>query len=140
LGEPSYRGKQIYQAIYARRQFHFEEMTELSTRLRGRLEDSARITLPRLDTTQISRDGTRKYLLELRDGQKIESVFIPEERRETFCISTQVGCPMDCQFCLTALMGFTRNLTAGEIVGQILFILKEQEKRCEGHIAAGQGR
>jgi 23S rRNA (adenine2503-C2)-methyltransferase len=133
LKEFPYRGKQIYQAIYARRQFNFEEMTELSTGLRQRLGDLAQISLPRLDTTQVSRDGTRKYLLELKDGQKIESVFIPEERRETLCISTQVGCPMDCQFCLTALMGFTRNLTAGEIVGQILFILKEQEKSLEGN-------
>jgi 23S rRNA (adenine2503-C2)-methyltransferase len=138
LGEPSYRGKQIYRAIYARRQFSFEEMTELSTRLRGRLEDVAQISLPQLDTTQISRDGTRKYLLELRDGQKIESVFIPEERRETLCISTQVGCPMDCQFCLTALMGFNRNLTAGEIVGQVLFILNVHERGCEGQSAVAK--
>jgi 23S rRNA (adenine2503-C2)-methyltransferase len=132
LKESPYRGKQIYQAIYARRQFTLEEMTELSIGLRQRLGGLAQISLPQLDTTQVSRDGTRKYLLELKDGEKIESVFIPEERRETLCISTQVGCPMDCQFCLTALMGFTRNLTAGEIVGQILFILKEQEKRLEG--------
>jgi len=132
LGEPSYRGRQIYESIYARRKFNFTEMTELSARLRERLEDIVRISLPRLDVSQVSEDGTRKYLLELADNQKIESVLIPEERRNTLCISTQVGCPMDCRFCLTALMGFTRNLTAGEIVGQILFILKEEESRSEG--------
>jgi 23S rRNA (adenine2503-C2)-methyltransferase len=136
IGEPAYRGKQLSQAIYAQRRFNFEEMTELSTRLRERLGDLARISLPRLDRAQTSQDGTRKYLLELQDGQTIESVFIPEERRETLCISTQVGCPMDCQFCLTALVGFTRNLTAGEIVGQILFILKEREETWEGQSGA----
>jgi 23S rRNA (adenine2503-C2)-methyltransferase len=138
LGEPSYRGKQIYQSIYARRQFNFDEMTDLSKRLRGRLVDTAQISLPCVDKTQTSRDGTRKYLLKLQDGQKIESVFIPEERRETLCISTQVGCPMDCQFCLTALMGFTRNLTAGEIVGQILLILKELEERRKTQFVASR--
>src|SRR5262245_20573032 len=138
LGEPSYRGKQVFQAIYARRRFNFDEMTELSKRLRGRLADIAQISLPCLDKTQTSLDGTRKYLLKLRDGQKIESVFIPEERRETLCISTQVGCPMDCQFCLTALMGFTRNLTVGEIVGQILLLLKELEESRKTQSAASK--
>jgi 23S rRNA (adenine2503-C2)-methyltransferase len=138
LGEPSYRGSQIYQSIYARRRLNFDEMSELSKSLRTRLVDLAQISLPRLDKTQTSRDGTRKYLLELRDGQKIESVFIPEERRETLCISTQVGCPMDCQFCLTALMGFARNLTAGEIVGQILLILKELHDRRKTQAVASK--
>ena len=132
LGEPPYKGKQIYHAIYARREFNFYEMTELSAQLRRKLENVVRVGLPLLSALQVSRDGTRKYLLELQDGQKIESVLIPEEHRETLCISTQVGCPMDCRFCLTALMGFTRNLTVGEIVGQILFILKEQERSREG--------
>src|SRR5882724_520023 len=91
LGESPYRGKQIYRAIYARRQVNFEEITELSVGLRERLRDLASIGLPKLDATQVSRDGTRKYLLELKDIQKIESVFIPEERRITLCISTQVG-------------------------------------------------
>jgi 23S rRNA (adenine2503-C2)-methyltransferase len=126
LGEPAFHGRQIYRAIYGRRCFNFEEMTDLSTGLRERLNAVALINLPRPHTTQISVDGTRKYLLELSDGQKIESVFIPEERRNTLCISTQVGCPMECRFCLTALLGFTRNLTVGEIVGQIFLILKDR--------------
>src|SRR5262249_45489665 len=120
FGESAYHGRQIYQAMYLRRQFDFRQMTDLSTRLREKLGAVALINLPKPHATQVSVDGTRKYLLELSDGQKIESVFIPEERRNTLCISTQVGCPMECQFCLTALLGFTRNLTVGEILGQIL--------------------
>ena len=67
-------------------------------------------------------DGTRRYLLELDDGRTVETVLMPEEARDTICISSQVGCPVNCQFCLTALMGLERNLTAGEIVGQVLFV------------------
>ncbi len=107
----------------------FEDMTELSKALRRKLSQTALISLPRVHSTQLSIDGTQKYLLELQDGQKIESVFIPEDHRHTFCISTQVGCPMECQVCLTALLGFARNLTVGEIVGQVLFILKDREEK-----------
>jgi len=128
LGEPGYRGKQVYRAIYSQRRFAFERMTDLPARLRERLNEVAQLDLPKVLKTQTSSDGTRKYLLGLKDHQSIESVLIPETRRNTLCISTQVGCPMDCQFCLTALMGFLRNLTAGEIVGQILFMLQEQER------------
>ncbi|PYV44984.1 MAG: 23S rRNA (adenine(2503)-C(2))-methyltransferase RlmN, partial [Acidobacteria bacterium] len=129
LGENSYHGGQIYRAVYRRRQFRFEEMTELSKALQRKLSQTASISLPRVHSTQLSCDGTQKYLVELKDGQKIEAVFIPEDHRHTLCISTQVGCPMDCQFCLTALMGFARNLTAGEIVGQVLLILKDRKEK-----------
>lgn len=125
IGERPFHGQQIYHSIYRRQQFCLERMTELSLSLRQKLLERARITLPKLRTSQRSVDGTRKYLFELSDGQKIESVFIPEENRNTLCISTQVGCPMDCKFCLTALLGFARNLTAGEIVGQALYLLTE---------------
>src|SRR5258706_16366109 len=100
-------------------------MTDLSRALREKLLQSSRLTLPQTGLSQLSIDGTRKYLFELKDGEKIESVFIPEERRDTFCISTQVGCPMDCKFCLTALVGLARNLTPGEIAGQVLALLKD---------------
>src|SRR5438445_190581 len=129
LGENNYHGGQIYRALYGRRQFTFEVMTELSKALRRKLSQTALISLPRVHSTQLSIDGTQKYLLELKDGQKIESVFIPEDQRHTLCISTQAGCPMECQFCLTALMGFARNLTVGEIVGQVLFILKDRKEK-----------
>jgi len=128
LGEKSFHGKQLYRSIYRLRQFHIGEMTDLSRALRERLQQCSRLTLPRTALSQLSIDGTRKYLFELKDGEKIESVFIPEEHRDTLCISTQVGCPMDCTFCLTALIGLARNLTAGEIAGQVLAILKDQQQ------------
>lgn len=125
IGEQSFHGKQIYRSIYQHRQFQFECFTDLSWPLRRKLRQFSRITLPVAHFSQLSVDGTRKYLFVLGDGEKIESVFIPEPARNTLCISTQVGCPMDCKFCLTALIGFTRNLTAGEIVGQVLRILSD---------------
>jgi 23S rRNA (adenine2503-C2)-methyltransferase len=125
IGERPFHGKQIYHSIYRRHQFQWDQITGLSLPLRHKLQQSTRITLPKLSTSQLSIDGTRKYLFELSDGQKIESVLIPEESRSTLCISTQIGCPMDCQFCLTALLGFSRNISAGEIVGQILYFLSE---------------
>ncbi|MFN8007125.1 MAG: 23S rRNA (adenine(2503)-C(2))-methyltransferase RlmN [Terriglobia bacterium] len=126
LGEKPFHGDQIYESIYCRRRFGFSEIHGLPLLLRQRLSQIATVTVPLADTRQRSTDRTTKYLFRLGDGQKIESVFIPEPRRDTLCLSTQVGCPMDCRFCLTALIGFTRNLTAGEIVGQILSILKDQ--------------
>ncbi|MCI0421276.1 MAG: 23S rRNA (adenine(2503)-C(2))-methyltransferase RlmN [Acidobacteria bacterium] len=128
LGEKPFHGKQIYYSIYKLRQFQIGEMTELSRALRGKLQQCSRLTLPQPSLSQLSVDGTRKYLFELADGKRIESVFIPEEQRNTLCISTQVGCPMDCKFCLTALIGLARNLTAGEIAGQVLSILKDQQE------------
>lgn len=128
LGEKSYHGKQLYHSIYKVRQFHIGKMSDLSRALRERLLQRSRLTLPRIALSQTSVDGTQKYLFELSDGEKIESVFIPEQRRDTLCISTQVGCPMDCKFCLTALIGLARNLTAGEIAGQVLAILKHRQE------------
>jgi 23S rRNA (adenine2503-C2)-methyltransferase len=128
LGEKAYHGKQLYHSIYKIRQFHIGEMTDLSLALRERLLQCSHLTLPRTALSQLSIDGTRKYLFELKDGEKIESVFIPEEHRDTLCISTQVGCPMDCKFCLTALIGLARNLTAGEIAGQVLSILRDRQE------------
>ena len=98
------------------------------TGLRKRLSEVAIVTPPRLHSVQRSLDGTRKYLLELADQKRVEAVLIPETRRDTFCISTQAGCAMDCRFCLTALLGFGRNLTAGEIVGQILYLSSQRTK------------
>src|SRR5207302_9994043 len=85
------------------------------------------IGLPDLERRFDSSDGTRRYLLRLEDNRTVESVLMPEEGRDTICISSQVGCPVDCKFCLTALMGLERNLTAGEIVGQVLYVLKAHQ-------------
>lgn len=94
-------------------------MTDLSRQLRARLEADFALTTPRVVSDEVSVDGTRKFLLQLADGRRIESVFIPDTPSMTFCISTQVGCAMACGFCLTGKMGLVRNLTAGEIAGQV---------------------
>ncbi len=128
LGEPAYRGQQIYHALYAERRFDFAAMTNLPAVLRERLAREASITLPEPESRYLSADGTVRYLfrLERRDAAavRIETVFMPEESRQTLCISTQAGCAVNCQFCLTATLGLVRNLTAGEILGQVLRVLE----------------
>jgi 23S rRNA (adenine2503-C2)-methyltransferase len=129
LGEPAYRGAQIYHALYAERRFALAAMTNLPTALRARLEEQARITLPRVERRFPSADGSVRYLLSLAGEDtkpaQIEAVFMPSEGRQTICISTQAGCAVDCHFCLTAQLGLIRNLTAGEIIGQVLVALEE---------------
>ena len=127
LGEPAYRAAQIYHALYAERRFSLAEMTTLPLALREKLGKEATITLPAVKQKYQSSDGSVRYLLGL-DGQKptsVEAVYMPNERRQTICISTQAGCAVDCQFCLTAQLGLIRNLTAAEIVAQVLLPLKE---------------
>lgn len=120
LGEKPFRGRQLYHQIYRRKNFDWEAMTDLSKAFRRRLGESMTVALPAVQRRQDARDGTVKFLFRLIDGQFVESVFIPEPRRDTLCISSQVGCAVGCTFCLTAQMGFKRNLTPGEIVGQVL--------------------
>src|SRR5712692_2796946 len=129
LGEPAYRGAQIYHALYAERRFDFAAMSNLPAALRARLQQEACIGLPRIVRRYYSSDGSVRYLLALESGNQpatqIEAVFMPEESRQTICISTQAGCAVDCHFCLTAQLGLVRNLTAGEIVGQVLVALED---------------
>lgn len=127
-GEPAYRGQQLYHALYAERTFDFGRMTNLSRSLRARLEQEASVTLPALERRYVSADGTVRYLLRLTDGKSIETVWMPEARRQTLCLSTQAGCAVDCHFCATAQLGLLRNLTAGEIVGQALAVLADQKR------------
>jgi 23S rRNA (adenine2503-C2)-methyltransferase len=134
-GEKPYHGRQLYGALYRRRQLDPGSMTELSKSLRRKLE-SCVISLPRLQRRQSAADGTEKYLLELTDGEKIECVLIPERKRNTLCISTQAGCPLDCRFCLTAMLGFRRNLSPAEILGQILYVLADKNLEMN---SAGEG-
>jgi 23S rRNA (adenine2503-C2)-methyltransferase len=117
--QPAYRARQLYEAIYAQRIASLEEATALPVQLRARLAAAWRVGWPEIKGTFTSSDSTRRSLLSLDDGRIIEAVWMPEETRDTVCISTQVGCPVDCAFCLTARMGLERNLTAGEIVGQV---------------------
>ena len=118
-GMPAYRARQVFQWLYRRGVTRFPDMTDLPLALRQSLADEFRIPTPSIDRRDISDDGTQKFLLKLEDGKRIESVFIPDTPNQTFCLSTQVGCAMGCGFCLTATMGLVRNLTPGEIVGQV---------------------
>ncbi len=120
LGEPAYRAAQIWQWIWQKGLFDFHRMSNLSKGLRTRLAESAVVVLPEIVRTQASTDGTFKFLLQLEDTERIECVLIPERSHYTLCLSTQVGCALGCRFCTTGSMGFTRNLTGGEILAQVL--------------------
>jgi 23S rRNA (adenine2503-C2)-methyltransferase len=158
LGEPAYRGAQIYHALYAERRFDLSAMTNLPAALRERLGHQAVIELPRIVRKHISADGTVRYVLALGSSpagiaeqasdarpQKpatVETVFMPEENRQTICISTQAGCAVDCHFCLTATLGLIRNLSAGEIIGQVLVALEENRAALKPQtnvVLMGQG-
>jgi 23S rRNA (adenine2503-C2)-methyltransferase len=160
LGEPAYRGGQIYHALYAERKFDFAQMTNLPAALRERLAQEARVTLPEVKKRFVSSDGSVRYLFGLNDAEEkrlntedreeestenaeqkrsgetrrrlkpaaVEAVYMPSEGRQTICISTQAGCAVDCHFCLTAQLGLIRNLTAGEIVAQVLLPLGEARR------------
>jgi 23S rRNA (adenine2503-C2)-methyltransferase len=126
-GIEPFRARQIFRWIYRRGEVDVDRMTDLSRDLRARLRSGFGITTPRIVGDLHSHDGTRKFELELADGRRIESVFIPDTPAMTFCISTQVGCAMGCGFCLTGQMGLTRHLTAGEIAGQVRVLARETE-------------
>jgi 23S rRNA (adenine2503-C2)-methyltransferase len=173
LGEPAFRGAQIYHALYSERNFDVAQITNLPAALRERLAGAARITLPEVKQRFASADGSVRYLLELgkieegknlnaedtenaefaeKSGRKktgllqkpasVEAVFMPSEGRQTICISTQAGCAVDCHFCLTAQLGLIRNLTAGEILAQVLLPLEEHKMQLAPQtniVLMGQG-
>jgi 23S rRNA (adenine2503-C2)-methyltransferase len=156
LGEPAYRGAQIYHALYAERRFDIGAMTNLPASLRERLAREACVELPRIVRRYESADGTVRYVLALdaletasggtRSGPgkpaTIETVFMPEDNRQTICISTQAGCAVDCHFCLTATLGLIRNLTAADIIGQVLIALEENHATLKPQtnvVLMGQG-
>jgi 23S rRNA (adenine2503-C2)-methyltransferase len=155
LREPAYRADQIYHWLYAEREFAVERWSNLPAALREKLKEETTITLPQVRQRYVSTDGSVRYLFGLGDGKKdfttentegtenkekgrlggalkkpaaVEAVFMPSEGRQTICISTQAGCAVDCQFCLTAQLGLIRNLTTGEMVAQVLMPLKEMEE------------
>ena len=152
LGEPAYRAEQIYQWLYAEREFSVERWSNLPAGLRAKLKRETTVTLPSVRQRYVSSDGSVRYLLGLGEKREdfstentegtenkgqgivlkkpaaVEAVFMPGEGRQTICISTQAGCAVDCQFCLTAQLGLIRNLTAGEMVAQVLLPLKEMEE------------
>jgi 23S rRNA (adenine2503-C2)-methyltransferase len=146
LGEPAYRGAQVYRTLYVERRFNFASMTNVPASLRARLAEEARITLPQIVRRFPSVDGSIRYLFSIGGPDakptQIESVFMPREGRQTICISTQAGCAVDCHFCLTAQLGLIRNLTAGEIIGQVLVALEENREQLTPQtnvVLMGQG-
>jgi len=119
LGEKPFRAKQIMQWLYQRNVRDINEMTDISKATRTKLLESSTTVLPTVQESQLSRDGTAKWLFELHDGNCIETVYIPENDRGTLCVSSQVGCALDCSFCSTGRQGFNRNLSVSEIIGQV---------------------
>lgn len=155
LGEPAYRGGQIYHALYAKRKFDVASFTNLPAALREKLRQEAAVSLPVVRQRYESRDGSVRYLFGLSAGKEasagipktarmkpaaVEAVFMPSEGRQTICISTQAGCAVDCQFCLTAKLGLIRNLTAGEMLAQVLLPLVEMGgKESAGKLEKAEG-
>jgi 23S rRNA (adenine2503-C2)-methyltransferase len=125
MGEKPFRARQLFKWLYKRHENDFDKMTDLAKSFRERLKEVAEVRVPEIKVTQVSADGTRKWLLAMDGTQGIEMVFIPEPGRGTLCISSQVGCAMDCTFCSTAQQGFNRNLTVAEIVGQVWLANRE---------------
>ena len=122
---PAYRATQVYHAIYQRKVESLVQISTLPAAVRAELASRAELGFPEIERVYQSIDGTKRYLLRLDDGRTVETVLMPEGDRDTVCISSQVGCPVDCKFCMTALMGLERSLTAGEIVGQVLFVARD---------------
>ena len=125
--QPAFRALQLYEALYHRRATDLSAITNLPKVVRERIDLGYRLGLPEQAARYDSIDGTKRYLLGLADQRTVETVLMPEGERNTVCVSSQVGCPVNCRFCLTALMGLERNLTAGEIVGQVLFVLDQND-------------
>jgi len=130
--EKPFRAQQVMQWIHQRGVLDFDEMTDLSKKLRDRLKEDAEVVLPEVQSRFDSSDGTVKWLFATDCGQAVETVFIPEPERGTLCISSQVGCALDCAFCATGAQGFNRNLTCAEIVGQVFVANRELPPRDNG--------
>ena len=141
--QPPYRALQLYQALYHNQASDFVQISTLPAEIRQNLANRHAVGLPEIATMYDSSDGTRRYLLRLSDSRTVETVLMPEGERDTICISSQVGCPVACRFCMTALLGLERNLTAGEIVGQVLLVARENRLRQDGGrlniVMMGQG-
>lgn len=125
IGEPRYRARQIFKGLQQRRLTSFDEMTDLPKPFREKLSEVAETSTLTVESRYVSDDGTRRFLMKTKDGMPVETVFIPTESRDTICFSSQSGCPLKCDFCLTAKLGLLRNLIAGEIVEQIIIVLND---------------
>jgi len=134
-GEKPFRARQVLQWIYQRDVDNFDDMTDLSKSLRECLNLEAEVGMPEVQSRYDSNDGTVKWLFSSGFGQAVETVFIPEAGRGTLCISSQVGCALDCQFCATGAQGFNRNLSSAEIIGQVRHAIRELPRRDNGEPA-----
>jgi 23S rRNA (adenine2503-C2)-methyltransferase len=144
MGEKPFRATQILKWVHQQSVYDFADMTNLSKNLRTSLGSRASFAIPEIINDQVSDDGTRKWLLRLEDGNSIETVFIPEAGRGTLCVSSQVGCALNCSFCATARQGFNRNLTSAEIIGQLrlanqLLVSPENERPITNVVMMGMG-
>ncbi len=125
MGEPRYRADQVFRGLHERRLTSFDEMTDLPKALREKLSASAAVSTLKIESSYTSVDGTRRFLMHTADGNPVETVYIPTDNRNTICFSSQSGCALNCDFCLTAKLGLLRNLTAGEIIEQIILVLND---------------
>jgi 23S rRNA (adenine2503-C2)-methyltransferase len=139
LGHKPFHGRNLFKWIHKHGVTDFDAMTDLAKPLRAALAEGYEVRPPRIALEQPSADGTLKWVMELADGQRIETVYIPEARRDTICISSQVGCALDCAFCSTARQGFNRNLTVGEIVGQVWHATRHLGRPPSNIVLMGMG-
>lgn len=139
LGFKAFHGRNLFKWIHKHGLVDFAAMTDLPTALRRRLQDETEVLLPLLIDAQPSADGTRKWVMQLADGQRVESVLIPEADRTTLCVSSQVGCSLNCRFCATAQQGFNRNLSVGEIVGQVWYATRKLGRPPRNVVMMGMG-
>ncbi len=139
LGAKPFHGRNLLKWIHKHGVTDFEQMTDLPKAFRRRLQEQTEILMPEIVFEQPSLDGTTKWVLELQDGQRIETVHIPDGDRSTLCVSSQVGCALDCSFCSTARQGFNRNLSAGEIIGQVWQATRELGRPPTNVVMMGMG-
>ncbi|MCU7842767.1 MAG: 23S rRNA (adenine(2503)-C(2))-methyltransferase RlmN [Candidatus Thiodiazotropha sp. (ex Monitilora ramsayi)] len=139
LGSKAFHGRNVFKWIHKHGVTDFDAMTDISKRLREQLLQVAELNLPQLIFEQPALDGTRKWLIELKDGQRIETVYIPDGGRSTICVSSQVGCALDCSFCSTAQQGFNRNLSVSEIIGQVWIATRELGESPSNIVMMGMG-
>ena len=139
LGHKAFHGRNILKWIHKHGVTDFNDMTDVSKKLRTQLQQAARIEIPEIIFEQPALDGTTKWILELADGQRVETVFIPEGDRATLCVSSQVGCALDCSFCSTAQQGFNRNLSTAEIIGQVWRVTHEMQQPLSNIVMMGMG-
>ena len=139
LGLPAFRTKQIIQWLYGKGVASYDAMTNLPATLRTELAQKCPLYFPTVVARQVSTDGTRKYLLSLADGARVETVGMPSKNRLTVCVSTQAGCPLRCAFCATGKNGYVRNLGCGEIVDQVRVVANDFGQRVSGVVLMGQG-